>query len=162
MALLSLWGQGPCQYPWFLRCTDGSQDWFDDYMHECGQASFPFPFLLLCMPQALIPFQLGVLTHPFAFRFVTGDCSAPPNFPVLYPCPIIPPPCWNNAWANAISPLGSSVSYPSQISLLFPLHSLTNKPGFHTQVALTTRPRVVVPLIRMKILWGRIFCLILP
>lgn len=67
--LLSLWGQGPCQYLWFLRGTDGLQDWVDDSMRAWGQASPLLPFLLLRMPQALVPFELGILTHPFALRF---------------------------------------------------------------------------------------------
>lgn len=92
----------------------------------------PFPFLLLRMPQALVPFDLGSSHILLLLDFLTCDCSAPFSFPILCPCPTIPSPCWNNAWSKSISSPGPSGSQPRQISHLFSLHSLTNR-LLHTQ-----------------------------
>lgn len=124
----------------------------------------PFPLLLSSMLWTLVPFRLGLLTHPFAFRFSMFDSSAPPRFPILYPCPTTPPPCWNNAWPNATPSVGFSVYYPvrSPFFLLFAA-SLT---GLASTLRWLWWPSYswlyYVPLIRMKILWGRTFCLIFP
>lgn len=163
--LLSIWGQGPGQYLWFLRGTDGSQDRVADSMHEWGQASPPLPFLLLRMPQALVPFELSVLTHPLLFDFLTGGCSASPNFPILSPCAMISPPRWNNAWSNAISFLGLQLVIPVRFPFFFFFTSLTNRPGSHNSAGFghqATCGCICVLLIIMKILGGRIFCLVLP
>ena len=150
----------PKTHWWFLRLT-GWVWWLRVWMRPVLSPISPSSLKHAMDPGSI---QTGLLTHPFAFRFSVFDCSAPPRFPILYPCPTTPPPCWNNAWPNATPSVGFSVYYPvrSPFFLLFAA-SLT---GLASTLRWLWWPSYswlyYVPLIRMKILWGRTFCLIFP
>lgn len=61
----------------------------DGPMHGVDQSSFSLPLRML---QALAPLQSGFLTRFFAFQFSNLWLCAPPNFPIFYLDPTIPPP----------------------------------------------------------------------